>query len=106
MILPRRQLLILANELLIFALILIVDVLHYYLKNVPNPNSPLHKPYIKFWNEIKQKKYLAGTEVFRLAIDNYLEYLENKTGRSYTEVRDKLYDAIRERNKELEKLLK
>jgi len=79
-----------------------------FLAKKPNPNSPLYQPCINFWDGIKQNQYRAGTKDFHSAINNYLEYLDNKnkTGRIYKEIRDELYKATEKRNKELEKLLK
>ena len=77
----------------------------FFLKNEPNPNIDIYQPYIIFWNDIKQNKYLAVTEDLRIAIENYLEYLKKRKV-SFNEVRDELIRTCEKRYLELQKMLK
>lgn len=70
-----------------------------------NPNSIFHEKREKFLKKINQNKYLAVTEDLRLAIENYLEYLEKPEG-LFKDVRDELQKASELRYLELQKLLK
>ena len=67
---------------------------------------PRDQGYLRFWDEIKQTKYL-GPDYLRSAMDNYLsnksDEVDDRTrDASYEEAETELFDAIKKRYSELE----
>jgi len=67
---------------------------------------PRDQEYLRFWDEIKQTKYL-GADYLRSAMDNYLGNKSNKANdrtrdASYEEAETELFEAIKKRYSELE----
>ena len=67
---------------------------------------PIHQEYFRFWDEIKQTKYL-GADYLRSAIDNYLSNKSRKVDdrtrdASYEKAETELFEAIEKRYSELE----
>jgi len=67
---------------------------------------PRDQGYFRFWDEIKQAKYL-GPDYLRSAMDNYLRNKSNKVDdrtrdASYEEAETELFEAIEKRYSELE----
>ena len=67
---------------------------------------PRDQGYLRFWNDIKQTKYL-GPDYLRSAMDNYLsnksDEVDDRTrDASYEEAETELFDAIKKRYSELE----
>jgi hypothetical protein len=67
---------------------------------------PRDQGYFRFWDEIKQTKYL-GPDYLRSAMDNYLRNKSNKVDdrtrdASYEEAESELFEAIKRRYSELE----
>ena len=68
--------------------------------------GPRQQEFFRFWNEIKQNKYL-GPDYLRSAIDYYLRNKSNKVtdktqDRPYKKAEDELFEAINKRYSELE----
>jgi hypothetical protein len=80
-----------------------------FLKGAPGyriSNSAIVQGYFRFWDEIKQTKYL-GPDYLRSAIDNYLRNKSDKVNdmtqdASYEEAKTELFEAIEKRYSELE----
>lgn len=73
--------------------------------NIDSPR-PRDQGYLRFWNDIKQTKYL-GPDYLRSAMDNYLsnksDEVDDRTrDASYEEAETELFDAIKKRYSELE----
>ncbi len=67
---------------------------------------PRDQGYLRFWDEIKQTKYL-GPDYLRSAMDNYLSNKSDKIDdrardASYEEAETELFEAIKKRYSELE----
>jgi hypothetical protein len=67
---------------------------------------PRDQGYFRFWDEIKQAKYL-GPDYLRSAMDNYLRNKSNKVDdrtrdASYEKAETELFEAIKKRYSELE----
>jgi len=67
---------------------------------------PSDQGYFRFWDEIKQTKYL-GPDYLRSAMDNYLRNKSDKVGdrtrdASYEKAEAELFEAIKKRYSELE----
>ena len=80
-----------------------------FQKGVPgyiDGTLPRVQRYLRFWDEIKQNKYL-GPDYLRLAIDNYLRNKSDKVDdrtrdASYEKAETELFEAIEKRYSELE----
>jgi hypothetical protein len=80
-----------------------------FLKGAPgymNSTHPGDQGYFRFWDEIKQTKYL-GPDYLRSAMDNYLINKSDKVGdrtrdASYEKAETELFEAIKRRYSELE----
>jgi hypothetical protein len=83
--------------------------IHTFLKGTPgyrDANLPRVQGYFRFWDEIKQTKYL-GSDYLRSAIDNYLRNKSDKVDdrardASYEKAETELFEAIKKRYSELE----
>jgi hypothetical protein len=80
-----------------------------FQKGVPgyiDSTRPRDQGYFRFWDEIKQTKYL-GPDYLRSAMDNYLRNKSNKVDdrtrdASYEKAEAELFEAIEKRYSELE----